>query len=433
MKIVLINPPLSIDSDMGTGNDIRFFPEGLAVIATVLIKAGYDTNVIDLCRQPITELDNFSDVDAFGFTGMINQFSSLEQIMPLARSICPNAKIILGGPLVTSDVELISQLLDYDVAVNGEGEKTIVSLLDNINCPNNADGLTSRTSNGKWYIAPHEFIDQKDFVEPNFELFDVSWYLDGQIRKHLKESGLNGKIFNNLMISRGCARKKNCAFCGQAFGRKIRCKPQLHIKKEVEMWIKSGAEVVRFQDSNITLLPQETRDYLFNLLGGFRVSWGGNTRVDAVDPILLDWMFKSGCKTICYGIESFSPSALKGVGKGASIKAAKRAIDMTHDAGIHPSAFFLIGLPGETRESLLTEVKFAKEENISVIPYILCPIPGTPIFNVVSTQVTDIRDFLCQCSGWEEKQINKRKLYINLTDLPDELLIDTYLELRELG
>ena len=420
MNIVLINPLLPYDS-IGISSGERFFPEGLAVIASAL-RAGHNVKVIDLCAQQQLTPKVCDDAEIFGITGMINQFGSIENIIATLRELSPKAKIMLGGPLVTCAPELIKRLLGFDLAVIGEGEKSVVELLQDNH------GERVATNSGDAYLPP------EDFILPAFELFDLSWYLSGPVWPHyLTVEGMSKGIVNNLMLSRGCPRHKNCDFCGQLFGQRMRCKPFHLVEKEIQTWINAGALAIRFQDDNLSLLPAEMQERIFDLVSGQKMAWAGHSRVDTINPLKLTQMRRAGCKILYFGLESFSEEALSSAGKGATVAAATKAINMTLEAGIKPACFFVIGLPGETRKSLQTAVSFARDRQILVRPYILYPIPGTPIFERAKPLINDMRDYLRHCSHWADDQLAEGKLYINLTDLSDDLLLETYRELRELG
>ena len=235
------------------------------------------------------------------------------------------------------------------------------------------------------------------------------------------------------MVSRGCPRPKNCDFCGQSFGHTIRCKPLHLVEQEIHIWAKAGASVIRFQDDNLTLLPAERQEQIYDLTGNLELKWVANSRVDAVNPMKLKRMKEAGCNALYFGIESFSDRALLSAGKGATVTEARKAVDMTLEAGIKPAAFFLLGLPGETRGSLQAALRFVRDHQILVTPYILCPIPSTPLFELARPRIPDMRDYLRHCSGWENRQLAEGELYINLSNLPDRLILETYKELKDLS
>ena len=434
MKIVLINPALSVDSDKALGGEIHFFPEGLAVIASALLAVGHEVYIIDRCIQQHLPEDICEKADIFGVTGMINQFADLEKIIADLRELNPTAKVMLGGPLVTCAPRAIKQFLDFDFAILGEGEKSVVELLRNSRNPKPADG-TALTVEGNFCMgSPRKYLCPEDFILPAFELFNLPWYLDGTIRAHHQQVvGMSRGVVNNFMVSRGCPRAENCAFCGQLFGHTKRCKPTLLIEKEMRAWIGAGALSIRFQDDNLAMLGEERLEQIFECTSNFGIAWAANSRVDTINEKKLSQMQRAGCKILYFGVESFSDEALSFSDKGTTVSRARRALKMTVDAGIRPGAFFLIGLPGENKRSLKKALRFVRENKVLVRPYILCPIPGTPLFELAQSQIINMRDYLRQCSNWENRQLNERKLYINLTDLPDELLLETYQELREIG
>ncbi|MFH1145629.1 MAG: radical SAM protein [bacterium] len=432
MKVVLVNPSLSIDSDNTSGEKTRFFPEGLAAVAAALLHVGHEVQVVDICAQQQLTPEVCKDADVFGITGMINQFADLEVIIPHLRELNPKAKLMLGGPLVTCAPELIRQFLDFDIAVIGEGEKTVVELLQDKHLIN-SKGRSAVGDDKPRIVSATSYLNPEDFILPAFKLFDLSWYISGINRSHLRAVGMSGGIINNMMVSRGCPRLKNCGFCGQFFGHAIRCKPTHLVWQEMKMWTDAGASAIRFQDDNLTLLSAEMQEEIYGLVSSLGLRWAGHSRVDAVNLSKLKRMKKAGCKVLYLGIESFSNQALSFADKGTTAAKAVNAVNMTLEAGIRPAAFFLLGLPGETRESLQAVVRFVRDYRILVTPYILCPIPGTPLFELARLQIPDIRDYLRHCSNWENRQLAEGKLYINLTDLPDELLLETYKELKELG
>ncbi len=416
MNIVLINPPLPYDS-IGTSGGQRFFPEGLASIASALLHAGHKVRVIDMCTGQQLTSEVCGDAEIFGITGMINQFANIEDIISRLRKLNSKAKILLGGPLVTCAPELIKQLLDFDLAIIGEGERSVVELLQN--------PTEKMVANNNPYLLP------KEFVMPAFELFDLRWYLSGPTWPHYQSVGM-AKVVGNLMVSRGCPRPQNCAFCGQLFGHTMRCKPFNLVEGEIRAWIDAGAQGIRFQDDNLCQLPPELQELVFDLLKKHELPWVAHSRVDTVSPAKLARMREAGCRIIYFGLESFSDQALSSAGKGATVDEAKRAVELTREAGIKPACFFLIGLPGETRASLQAAVKFARDQQILARPYILCPIPGTPMFERAKHLITDLRDYLRHCANWADRQLADGKLYANLTNLPDDILLEAYRELREL-
>ncbi len=433
MKVALINLPFSIDSDKSTSQEIHFFPEGLSLIAASLLKAQHIVTVTDLSQQSEKELYKLSSVDVFGISTMVNQFQSLKKIIYKLRKINPKAKIILGGPLISSDPLLISKFLDFDFGVIGEGEITITDLLKNLGNPEKVNGIAIQKDGGGILLTPPRNLSSlKNIPTPAFELFNLPWYLKGEKRSHLKSIKTQQPTLNNFMISRGCPF--NCQFCYRLFGKKISYKSIPKIRAELKTWHEAGVKFIRFQDDNFTVMPNNQLKQVLQVIKEFNFKWACQSRVDTIDQEKLEQMKKAGLEIIYYGIESLSDKVLDKIGKSTNVKKIKKAIELTLKAGITPAAFLIIGLPGETEQSLKKMLDFVKHYKIPVTPYLLCPLPGTELFNYAKRKgkIKNEEKFLTQCQNWEEEQLDKNKIHINLTELPDQLLLNTYRKLLKL-
>ncbi|MDI7277734.1 MAG: radical SAM protein, partial [Anaerolineae bacterium] len=127
-------------------------------------------------------------------------------------------------------------------------------------------------------------------------------------------------------------------------------------------------------------LDQErTKEICLEIIArGLEVTWGCETRVDCVNPGLLRLMKQAGCKGIFYGIESLSDAALARVKKGFTYQQVRQAVAWTLEAGLTVDASFILGLPGETRESLRLIPEFIRETGLKdrIIINVLQILPG---------------------------------------------------------
>jgi anaerobic magnesium-protoporphyrin IX monomethyl ester cyclase len=111
------------------------------------------------------------------------------------------------------------------------------------------------------------------------------------------------------------------------------------------------------------------------------LTWTCNSRVDYVDEEMLQLMGKSGCIYIAWGIESSNEQILKRAAKGYRLEQAPRALKWAHKAGIKNWGYFIIGLPGETQETIQQTIKFAKQLPLDIaLFHVAAPYPGTPFF-----------------------------------------------------
>jgi radical SAM superfamily enzyme YgiQ (UPF0313 family) len=111
------------------------------------------------------------------------------------------------------------------------------------------------------------------------------------------------------------------------------------------------------------------------------MKWMCNSRVDYVDEEMLSLMGQAGCHMISWGIESGSMEVLKRARKGADPSKAERALSWAKQAGIKNFGYFIIGLPGETEETIKQTIAFSKTLPLNfAIFHIAAPYPGTPFF-----------------------------------------------------
>ncbi|MFH1756530.1 MAG: radical SAM protein, partial [Pseudomonadota bacterium] len=102
-------------------------------------------------------------------------------------------------------------------------------------------------------------------------------------------------------------------------------------------------------------------------------------RVDTVDAVLLKKLKDAGCAMICFGLESGNQKILDQANKRTTLEKARQAIQICKDVGISPLGSFILGLPGETRESMEDTISFAQSLGIPFGFHLLSPFPGTRI------------------------------------------------------
>jgi len=109
-----------------------------------------------------------------------------------------------------------------------------------------------------------------------------------------------------------------------------------------------------------------------------KITWACEFRVDAASPELLRLMKKAGCYYIFFGIESANETILKTIKKNLNIKQVRNTVKWCQDVGIVPCGSIIIGLPGETEETVKESIKFAQELNLYSITFPMAvPFPGT--------------------------------------------------------
>jgi radical SAM superfamily enzyme YgiQ (UPF0313 family) len=114
---------------------------------------------------------------------------------------------------------------------------------------------------------------------------------------------------------------------------------------------------------------------------GVKVHWTCNSRVDFVDEEMLELMAKAGCWYISWGLESGSEEVLKRMKKGIKEEKVVKALTTAKKFGIKNWGYFIIGMPGETEETIKTTIQFAKRLPLDLaLFHIAVPYPGTPFY-----------------------------------------------------
>jgi radical SAM superfamily enzyme YgiQ (UPF0313 family) len=195
----------------------------------------------------------------------------------------------------------------------------------------------------------------------------------------------------HMISSRGCPY--NCIYCSSqsTFGKKYRHHSVKRILEELELLInKHGAKEVYFLDDLFTLNKEWVNELCNNIIQrkiSEKILWSCNTRTNLIDLPTLENMKKAGCWQIHFGIESGSQRLLDLIKKGTTLQQSRDAIKLCRKAGIQTRAYFMLGLPSETKEESLKTIEFAKEIDPDYAKFSLTtPYPGTELFDIVKKE-----------------------------------------------
>ena len=185
-----------------------------------------------------------------------------------------------------------------------------------------------------------------------------------------------------VVPSRGCPA--GCKYCIKhvSYNYSVRVRSAENIMEELWSLKNLGIDNVMMYADLFTV----NRDHVISLCQAMirekiKMSWMCNSRVDYVDEEMLTFMGQAGCQMISWGIESASERVLKRARKGANPAKAEQALRWAKKAGIKNFGYFIIGLPGETEETIKQTIAFSKTLPLNVaIFHIAAPYPGTPFF-----------------------------------------------------
>ncbi len=188
--------------------------------------------------------------------------------------------------------------------------------------------------------------------------------------------------FTFIVTSRGCPA--GCKFCIKhvSYQTSVRIRSPQLILEELELLSDLGIHAIHMYADLFTVNREQVVELCRLIIeSGLKVKWTCNSRVDYVDEEMLRLMGQAGCWYISWGIESASEQILKAARKGYRKEQAAQALQWARAAGINNWGFFIIGLPGETEETIRETIAYAKQLPLDIcLFHIAAPYPGTPFF-----------------------------------------------------
>lgn len=377
--VTLVNPP----SPMGAPVSL-FIPLGIGYLSAVLEKNQYDVNVIDCQAHRYTnkQLEAKlvkSQPDIVGVTSSTLTYKPVLEIVKTAKKALPNCLIILGGPHVTVlDEQTLMEAPEADIIVRGEGEQTILELVDSATKASlkniqEINGITFR-KNGKIVRT-----EDRDFIQNLDELPHPAYR-----HFHLSRYELSGKTYLPIITSRGCPFQ--CTFClaSKMCGKKFRTRNPKKVVDELE-WLRdtNGAEVIAFYDDTFTFDIARAYEICTEMKKRkFDLPWDCRTRVDRINPEILAKMREANCQLIHFGVESGTQKMLNTMKKGTTVEQNAKGIKMAKDAEISVAISVVVGYPGETVDMLEQTLDFIwKTEPDYVYVCQAIPYPGTELYD----------------------------------------------------
>jgi anaerobic magnesium-protoporphyrin IX monomethyl ester cyclase len=185
-----------------------------------------------------------------------------------------------------------------------------------------------------------------------------------------------------IVTSRGCPA--GCTFCIKhvSYGYAVRVRSPENVVAELRLLWDLGLRNVHMYADLFTVNREQVMGICEGMIReGLRFKWTCNSRVDFVDPEMLEMMGRAGCWLISWGIESADEGVRKRARKGTTDAKIARALGWSKAAGIMNWGYFIIGLPGETEETIRETIDLSKRLPLDLaLFHIAAPYPGTPFF-----------------------------------------------------
>lgn len=311
-----------------------------------------------------------------GITSKTQNFESASIIARIAKEIDRNIVVIVGGPhpsMINSD---IIKRKEFDISVKGEGEKTIVEILSCLHERSewkNVPGIFYNKDGGVIDTGPRKPVEDLD------SLCFPNEYAEEVLKDYKKFPKI---AFSYIFAIRGCPF--NCWFCGSRhiWSRKARFRSPQNVVEEIGLLRKKGIDYVHFDDDTFGI----SRKYITDLCDSISryahgTKWSCEMHIKLIDDDIIKLMKESGCSSVIIGVESGNNEILKKIRKGTTIEEAIEASNIIKRHRVNLSAFFMVGFPWETENTLKDTVNaIGKIKADTIIYSIFMPYPGTEAF-----------------------------------------------------
>lgn len=428
---------------------ISFFPMGLAYLATAARNAGHEISIYqqDVWHYPDEHLKDYLDHSDFQvvMVSTIGGYYQYRKLLSLSAAINQSKnrskfKYLIGGHGPAADPEYFLKKTGADVVGIGEGEITIVELLDAIEGKRSyesVDGIAYFDELGGYHrTKARELIQDIDSIPmPAYDLFDMTYYT------LLRMAHISSNERAIPMLSgRGCTFA--CNFCYR-MDKGFRPRSAGNIIEEIKfVQEKYRVSYIIFSDELLMSSKARTIELCDAFIdAGLHIKWSCNGRLNYADVDVLEKMKQAGCVFINYGIESLDDETLRVMHKGLTRKMIVRGIENTLSVGISPGLNIIYGNINEPISAIDDAVEFLlKYDDHAQLRTIrpVTPYPGTELFQYAIDKglLKDTEDF------YENKHVNSDLLAVNFTQYTDEevhrklyeanmKLIERYLEVQK--
>ncbi|MFH1403211.1 MAG: radical SAM protein [Candidatus Altiarchaeota archaeon] len=406
-RVLLVSPPYDTLFNIDRS---QYMPLGLLYLASVL-KDGYDVRVYNadlhsgFFKSPekhASELDydeygrslrddmHHSWVkmrrvieeykpDYVGVELLTMTYTSGRRVAEIAKGIKDSTVLIGGGVDATLRPGEILADGGFDYVVRGEGEVTLRELLDTL-----SSGGDVHSVKGVSFTEGGSIVENQD--RGLIDDLDLIPFPD---RESLVEFGrYEADSLGRMITGRGCPF--NCSFCASrvVWSGSHRLRSPENVVDEIEMvYYRYGTRQINFLDDTFNVDEKrvmrmcdliEARD--------LRIIWNCLVRSENVNKDVIGRMQDVGLVNVAIGVESGSQRMLDRMNKKADVEGVRKAVETLKGLGVYVRACFMMGYPGETRETLEQTEKLVSDMDVEYNIEVFKPYHGTPAYETLEKQ-----------------------------------------------
>ncbi len=391
MRIMFLNPPTPGKMKVSrasrwpehTKSGTLYYPLWLAYATGYAEKEGFRVFLLDATADSLSFEETAERIFEFDPDLLVIEtttplfFSDMNFIDNFLRNY--DGKIVVTGTHVSARPEdPFKHSKRVDFVARGEYDAIIPELARNLDDPIAVNGISFRKGNKVIHTPPAkpiENLDEIPWVSKVYKKFlNINNYAYALARKPMVQ----------IFTSRGCPNR--CVFCQypQVFsGRRFRARSPEDVVAELE-WIKKHMPEVKeifIEDDTFTVDKQRVARIADLIIEkGLKITWSANVRAD-VPLWLMKKMKAAGCRLLVVGYESGNDEVLKKIKKGINTRMSREFAKNAKKAGLKVFGCFMLGLPGDTEETLKQTFEFAKELDPEMAFFQQAvPFPGTELY-----------------------------------------------------
>ncbi|MFH1452865.1 MAG: radical SAM protein [Armatimonadota bacterium] len=367
-------------------------PINQVLTATLLKDEGHNAVFLDALGLKMTLEDVLKDIDKY--EAVVLQTSTMtfrEDVSVLKGLKAKNNKLITivygSHPSFMPEFSL-EEGIDFIIRFEHEfALRDLINRLERSGDWENVRGIGYK-KDGKIIINPdYPFIEDLDMLPfPDRTLLSKEIEYFNPIVKRLP--------YTTMFTSRGCPAK--CTFCTAPsfMGKKIRFRSAENVVKELEYVASLGYREVFFRDETFTVFKERNLKVCDQIIKRkLDLTWICNARVGTIDKETMLTMKKAGCHMIRFGVESGVQEILDNIKKGIKADKTIETFKIAKEAGMETHAHLMIGLPGDTKDTVNQTINFVKKISPTTATFGICtPYPGTELFEAVKEKYPQIKD-----------------------------------------
>lgn len=386
MRILIVNPAYgknfvrSARWAARSRGRVQRHPDYLAIATAVLEKEGHEVKLLDAAalnmdQGAVREIAvTFRPELSVVHTTTPSIYSDIRHGEMLKE--VGAVTVLIGQHCSALPVETMKISGHIDFVVQGEYDYALRDLASGTPVTE-IEGLAFREGEQIVWNHRRSFITNLDELPfPAWHQIDIRDYFDA------------GKLypFVTLISGRGCPN--GCTFCvlpQVLYGRKYRLRSASSVVDEIQYDLELFPELkeVMFEDDTLTARPERTGEICEEILNrGIRISWSANSRADLDDLDLLKLMKEAGCRMLVVGFEFGDQCVLDNVNKRLTVEQMKQFTALARKAHIKIHGCFMVGGPGETKETAERTIRLAQELKPDTVQFsALTPYPGTELYD----------------------------------------------------